>query len=68
MDFRDLVAYLGKRLGRDEFQFVENPLVLAMTLCDTSKLIDMVGPCKIDWKEAFDRVIDDLMPECPRLA
>ena len=68
MDFNDLVAYLGKRLGRDEFQFIENPLVLAMTLCDTSKLIHMVGPCKIDWKEAFDRVIDDLMPECPKLA
>ena len=68
VDFRDLVTYLGKRLGRYEFQFVENPLVLAMTLCDTSKLIDMVGPCKIDWKEAFDRVIDELMPDCPRLA
>ena len=66
VDIRDVAKYIAKRLGKPEPEFVQDPWGLMTTLTDTTKLIEMVGPCQLDWKESFDRVIDDIMPECPR--
>ena len=67
VDIRDVARYIAKRLGKPEPEFIQDPWGLMTTLTDTSKLVEMVGPCQLDWKESFDRVIDDIMPEYPRL-
>ncbi len=68
VDIRDVANHIGKRIGKEEIEFVQDPWGLMCTISDTSKLIERVGPCKVDWKESYDRVIDELMPECPRVA
>ena len=67
VDIRDVATHIGKRIGQENIEFVEDPWGLMCTISDTSKLIERVGPCKLDWKESMDRVVDELMPECPRL-
>ncbi len=68
VDIRDVARHIAKRLGKPEPEFIQDPWGLMTTLTDTSKLAEMVGPCKVGWQEAFDRVIDDIMPEYPRVA
>ncbi len=67
VDIRDVANYIGKRIGQENIEFVEDPWGLMCTISDTSRLIELVGPCKVDWQESMDRVVDELMPECPRL-
>ena len=67
VDIRDVARLIARRLGKDEPNFIQDPWGLCCTLSDTSKLVEMVGPCKLDWKESFNLVMDELLPDCPRV-
>lgn len=67
VDMKEVARFIAKRLGVASPEFVEDPWGLFPTLADTSKLVQLAGPCKVDWKEAFDRVMDDLFPDTQRV-
>lgn len=67
VDMRDVARLIATRLGKGEPEFIADPWGLCCTLSDTTKLVEMVGPCKLDWKESFNRVMDELLPEHPRV-
>ena len=62
VDMAEVVEHIAARMGVDP-NLAEDDSGVYCKLVDTSKLIERVGPCKLGWKEAWDRVLDEALPE-----
>ena len=66
VDIVEVVEYIAARLGITP-KIAEDPSGLYCDIVDTTKLQELVGPCQYGWKECWDKILDVLAPECPRL-
>ena len=60
VDISEVVKRMAARMGVDAELAEDNSKVFC-TLVDTSKLLDIVGPCKLDWKASWDKAVDEAL-------
>jgi nucleoside-diphosphate-sugar epimerase len=65
VSIQDWCAYLGELTGLEP-RFEYTPGALDSVQVDTSRLLALVGPAKVAWKEGFRRMVEARAPELLR--
>ncbi len=67
VDFRDLCHYIGELLGK-KVELVESREGIHQYSLDSTKRRQLVGACKVDWKDGVRRMIAARYPDLELLA
>ncbi|MBW2426064.1 MAG: hypothetical protein JRG86_17595 [Deltaproteobacteria bacterium] len=62
MSIEEWCGYLGELIGVEpKFDVTDQTLESVMT--DNSKMRELVGPARVDWKEGLRRMVEDRHPD-----
>ena len=60
-DLEEWCAYLGELVGR-EATFVETAATIGGVTIDTTKMVELLGPTRIAWRDGLRRMVDATTP------
>ncbi len=56
VDLEEWCAFLGELVGKDA-TFVETDRTIGGVTIDTTKMLELVGPTQVDWRDGFRRMV-----------